>query len=748
MGKFLSLLAGLLLATNLWAGKPNMSYGPTNAAKSNQPLTAPQTAGQPKPIAWTAVDSISPAASRLTAAACNGKVYRFSGNTASTSTDTIEEFDPALGYWVAKNTLPYGIYNSASAVWKGKIFVLGFSYVGGVGMLSDSIMVYHSDGDSVQVVDNIGFSLAAPAMAVVEDTLYVIGGTVDFNNGLTSVYACELNTMTWTVKSPLVSATSYAAAAVYNGIVYVFGGRSGGVDLTAVQRYDPKADTTGGTPWSLMTSLGTARGGLGAATIADKVYIFGGGWSTYLNTVDVYSPAGDTIGGTPWTSETSFGTGRRTIGAAALGNKAYVIGGWNGSFRNNVEEGMTGEPVYNDAAVERIEIPQFLGNYGVNVPPYVTVSNLSPIKQYDIPVTLTIDSSGSEVYRQTVYTTLDSGATGFAIFPSWSASTNAGVVYNLQAWMSWSLDQNQTNDTIASNSEIVNAIWYQDDPSLLDGHAAQNFEVGYDAYDCWLFEDFWISGPDSLWLDSVYVRGMYASYPGPLDSIQFTIMPDSAGAPGYPAFSQPFWSGYFAPSSYTESSGSFMVRFPQQVKLYGNNPGWWIAFQGQMNYDVGGQWYMAANTYNVRGSYEGFWYNPGGGFGKGTGYIHDSDVWTGTTDHSFILYGSLTPNTGVAGQPDRTVSPKFSLRPAWPNPAVGSASISYSLPKSGYSKLAVYSVSGQLVRTLVNGNQAAGVHNISWDGKDQGGRRVSSGVYIYKLEAGSDKVSGKLIMLK
>jgi len=57
-------------------------------------------------------------------------------------------------------------------------------------------------------------------------------------------------------------------------------------------------------------------------------------------------------------------------------------------------------------------------------------------------------------------------------------------------------------------------------------------------------------------------------------------------------------------------------------------------------------------------------------------------------------------------------------------------------------------VKGQLVKTLVNGNMNAGKHNIVWNGRDNAGNAVSSGVYFYKMNAGKYSSTKKMIMMK
>jgi len=70
-----------------------------------------------------------------------------------------------------------------------------------------------------------------------------------------------------------------------------------------------------------------------------------------------------------------------------------------------------------------------------------------------------------------------------------------------------------------------------------------------------------------------------------------------------------------------------------------------------------------------------------------------------------------------------------------PNPGKGSAALSFSLPREGRVRLAVYDLRGALVRTLVDEKRPAGENQVSWDGRDAFGRSAASGVYFYRLEA-------------
>jgi hypothetical protein len=91
---------------------------------------------------------------------------------------------------------------------------------------------------------------------------------------------------------------------------------------------------------------------------------------------------------------------------------------------------------------------------------------------------------------------------------------------------------------------------------------------------------------------------------------------------------------------------------------------------------------------------------------------------------------------------------EFALRQGAPNPFGGSTRIGFSVSRSGEAKLRVFDVQGRLVRTLVNGPVDAGAHVVDWNGRNDQGRRVSSGVYFYRLEAEENEATKKLIFLR
>jgi len=90
----------------------------------------------------------------------------------------------------------------------------------------------------------------------------------------------------------------------------------------------------------------------------------------------------------------------------------------------------------------------------------------------------------------------------------------------------------------------------------------------------------------------------------------------------------------------------------------------------------------------------------------------------------------------------------FKLGKNQPNPFKNETSISFSLAKKSKVELSVYTLTGRLVTTLVDGSIEAGKHVARWDGRDRFGNEVGSGVYYYRLKTEDGSQSGKMILLR
>ncbi len=114
----------------------------------------------------------------------------------------------------------------------------------------------------------------------------------------------------------------------------------------------------------------------------------------------------------------------------------------------------------------------------------------------------------------------------------------------------------------------------------------------------------------------------------------------------------------------------------------------------------------------------------------------------------FIQGGKVT-----SGAESVDIPTSFRLQDNYPNPFNPSTKIEYEVPFRAHVHLAVYDILGQLVRTLINSDHSNGHYTVAWDGTNETGRQVATGMYIYRLEAadgsGSATVlSKKMVLLK
>ena len=80
--------------------------------------------------------------------------------------------------------------------------------------------------------------------------------------------------------------------------------------------------------------------------------------------------------------------------------------------------------------------------------------------------------------------------------------------------------------------------------------------------------------------------------------------------------------------------------------------------------------------------------------------------------------------------------PFFNLDQNYPNPFNSDTVIRFALPTSENVELAIFNLAGQRVAKLADGMREAGVYAIRWDGRDDNGRELASGVYLYRLRTG------------
>jgi flagellar hook assembly protein FlgD len=90
----------------------------------------------------------------------------------------------------------------------------------------------------------------------------------------------------------------------------------------------------------------------------------------------------------------------------------------------------------------------------------------------------------------------------------------------------------------------------------------------------------------------------------------------------------------------------------------------------------------------------------------------------------------------------------YELSQNYPNPFNPTTQIRFSLPRESGVKLVVFDIVGRVVTTLVDQKMSAGVHQVTWNGRDQDGRPVASGVYFYHIQAAGFSATKKMALIK
>ena len=104
--------------------------------------------------------------------------------------------------------------------------------------------------------------------------------------------------------------------------------------------------------------------------------------------------------------------------------------------------------------------------------------------------------------------------------------------------------------------------------------------------------------------------------------------------------------------------------------------------------------------------------------------------------------------TKVAPEKNRHPIQSFELHQNYPNPFNPGTYVDYQLPRDSHVEILIYNILGQKIKTLINAELTSGYHSAYWDGGDDFGNRVNSGIYYYAMEAGPYRQVRKMIFIK
>ncbi|MCD4693477.1 MAG: T9SS type A sorting domain-containing protein, partial [Calditrichales bacterium] len=130
--------------------------------------------------------------------------------------------------------------------------------------------------------------------------------------------------------------------------------------------------------------------------------------------------------------------------------------------------------------------------------------------------------------------------------------------------------------------------------------------------------------------------------------------------------------------------------------------------------------------------------------GTDSGFEATTTLYYNKIDVTFEITSGIDEHADF----NKNVPNDFCLNQNYPNPFNPQTTISYQLPVKADVALKIYNLLGQEGRTLVNENKNAGKHSVVWDGRDNSGIQVSSGIYLYHINSGKYSEVKKCIVLK
>jgi N-acetylneuraminic acid mutarotase len=232
-----------------------------------------------QPEGWVTLASMPAARQEIAVAVLAGEIVVLGGFDAQgASTDTVQAYSPRTDTWRLLAPLPAVNNHGAAATAGGRLFAFGGT--------SPRTFVYDPSGNRWLEVASMHFAHGGtPAVAVIQDRIYVAGGTGPGMVG-NEVEVYDPATNVWTLLAPMGVPRNHTAGGVIGGRFYVVGGRGHPQAAGAFEVYDPGANS-----WAPLPPLPAGRSGLGAAAVGGRLYVFGGELPQLFANVDVFDPA-------------------------------------------------------------------------------------------------------------------------------------------------------------------------------------------------------------------------------------------------------------------------------------------------------------------------------------------------------------------------------------------------------------------------------------------------------------------------
>lgn len=247
---------------------------------------------------------------------------------------------------------------------------------------------------------------------------------------------------------------------------------------------------------------------------------------------------------------------------------------------------------------------------------------------------------------------------------------------------------------------------------------------------------------DISWTDFYYEAQVYLTVDGAFyNGIEFRV--DSTGLS----------SGYNFVARFNPTFGSLGIRFRDRAGASPTSIKEWVDSEIPGGVPTVNGWHKMAVEAN--GNQFRLFFDdvelPGGPFQDNTyasGFV-GAYIFDFAPPMSLNIDDVVVTALGPTGIEDEApVARGFELLQNYPNPFNPTTTIAFTLTQTADVDLTVYNGLGQAIRTVVSGNLTGGEYKIQWDGKNQLGQNVTSGVYVYRLRVGTLTESRKMVLLR
>jgi ligand-binding sensor domain-containing protein len=129
--------------------------------------------------------------------------------------------------------------------------------------------------------------------------------------------------------------------------------------------------------------------------------------------------------------------------------------------------------------------------------------------------------------------------------------------------------------------------------------------------------------------------------------------------------------------------------------------------------------------------------------------INDDEMWVSTVSEGLVRITGFAAPTAIDDENNEISTPQtFALHQNYPNPFNPETNIRFDVAKSAKVQLNIYNLRGELVKQLTNRNYQPGTYRLLWDGTNEAGNQVVSGIYFYQLRTGSKTQTRKMMFVQ